>query len=319
MEAAIQSRESGRSRLESLRRFMARRDFVASREELVAHGFPGHQIDNWIKSERLTQVFLGVYSFGRDVESRQSALRAALLAAGPGAVLGGRTACEQHGILESGSKIPAYIEVATRSGRPTGFPGKSPAMRKSWVKVVRRDLSPHEVTTIDGLATAIPTLALIDLAVKAPGWEVRSAFLEACRLDLFGREEVDDCFRRASYRRGAKKLKPLLALWVPSLNRVKSVFEGDVLLRLLARRHPEPEVNVKVFGREVDLYWRPAKFGLELDGGQFHRDPLSKARDEEKTAYLRSRGVDVMRVSHEDFYADPERILDEVEARAGLV
>ena len=136
-------------------------------------------------------------------------------------------------------------------------------MRKSWIKVVRRDLSPHEVTTIDGLATAIPTLALIDLAVKAPGWEVRSAFLEACRLDLFGREEVDDCFRRASYRRGAKRLKPLLALWVPSLNRVKSVFEGDVLLRLLARRRFEPEVNVKVFGREVDLYWRPAKFGLE--------------------------------------------------------
>ena len=40
---------------------------------------------------------------------------------------------------------------------------------------------------------------------------------------------------------------------------------------------PMPEVNVKVLGREVDCLWRRLGVILELDGNEFHSDPLRKS------------------------------------------
>ncbi len=81
-------------RLKELRQFMVRRDGVAHREELVAQGFSSSQIKNWVRSGRLITVFRSVFAFGRDLENRNALWRAALLVAGPGSALTGRSACE---------------------------------------------------------------------------------------------------------------------------------------------------------------------------------------------------------------------------------
>lgn len=305
------------SQLQELLTFMAARKFVASRHELVRFGFSVHQIENWIKSKRLIPLFCGVYSFGRDVETRDAVLRAALLVAGPEAALTGRSACEKHGMLESGRRTPAYIEVATPGVRAKSKSGRSPATKGTWVNMVNRRLGPTDTRSVDGLKVVLPSLAMIDLSVRAPAPEVRKAFLEASRLGLFGREDVAFCHQRLTGRRGATKLRPLLELWVPSLGRTRSPFEGDVLLRILARRMPEPRINVRVFGREVDFYWEEPGYVLEVDGGAYHSDPLAKARDREKTEFLRSKGLTVKRVSRREFYLDPDAVLDEVARQIG--
>lgn len=308
-----------RKQIERLYQHAAPRLFVASRSEMLELGFTSGRVDNWVKAGRLVELFRGVYSYGRDVDLRQAALRAALLAAGPGGTLTGRSACEVLGLLEVKGQIPAYVEVAVPCGRARMIRGRSPALQGTWVKVVRRDFALDEIETIDGVEVAIPVAALLDLAVKAPEREVFFVFLEACRLGFIGLDEVNYAYRRGSGRRGMKKLKPLLAMWVPELNRTRSVFEGEYLLAWLSKGYPVPQVNVKVFGREVDQYWPVAEFVLELDGGSFHSDPIARARDEEKNRYLRSKGLRVRRVTRREFQADPEGVIDQVAREAGFI
>lgn len=304
MADAHREGETSAERLRALYRFMAPRSFVASYEELSGEGFGASRIKNWRRCGRLVRVMWGVYSYGRDVETRQAAMRAALAAVGEGSVLTGRSACEVWGITEPRHKLPRIVYIGTESGDARVLRGLSPALRQTRVKVVSRQFKPGEVIRKDGLNLTKPALALIDLAVEASEREVRFAFLEACRLKLFQRGEVDYCNRKVAGRRGARKLKPLLALWVPELSRVRSVFEGMYLLALVAERHPVPKVNVRVFGYEVDLYWPEYRLVVELDGAAFHGDPVQQSIDDVKQRDLEANGLTVVRVTYREFDLD---------------
>ena len=74
---------------------------------------------------------------------------------------------------------------------------------------------------MNGFEVARPALALLDYAADASSREVRSSFLELCRLKRFVEQDVEFCFTRATGRRGASKVKPLLASWSPGLNRIR--------------------------------------------------------------------------------------------------
>jgi very-short-patch-repair endonuclease len=277
---------------------MARRSFVAGRAELIDHGFSLSRIKSWLRSGRLVQVFHGVYSYGRDIETREAAWHAALAAAGPGSVLAARSTCEARGVIRPRSPLPNLIEVAVESGNATIHRGLSPAMRRTRVKVVRRRFEDGEVRIRDGLRLESGPRALIDLAVDASEVDVKFAFLEACRLGLFNRPDVDYCFRRIVGRRGARKLRPLLALWVPELRRTRSPLEGLFLLEWLSRDSRMPRVNEKVLGYEVDCYWPDAGLVVELDGGAFHSDPVSRRQDKMKSRKLEAGGLRVLRLPY---------------------
>jgi len=255
-------------------------------------------------------VIRGVYAFGRDIETRESAWRAALLAAGPGSALTGRSACELWGIVQTRRKLPGWIVVAVTRGERRSLRGRSPALRQTTISVVRRQLEPGDLRTKDGLPLVRPGFALIDLAAFGTEREVLFAFLEACRLKLFDERELGYCYRRLLGRRGAEKLRPLLALWTPELKRIKSVFEGRVLLDLKRRNLPIPLVNVKIHGKEVDEYWPGSRLVVELDGGAFHSDPVQKAVDRAKQRHLEAQGLTVLRVSYKTYDADPDAFLD---------
>lgn len=260
----------------------------------------------------MIKVIRGVYSLGRDVESADAAMRAALAFAGPGAVLTGISACQKWGMVKSRFRIPLYIEVAKSTGKARKQNGSSPAMRNTAVNVIRRRFEPTEVRTRDGLRLTCPALALIDFAVNASDREVRFAFLEACRLRLFTEKDLKYCFTRMARRRGAKKLRPFLALWVPELLRIKSVLEGWFLLEWVERALEMPEVNVKAFGYEVDCLWRKLGVVLELDGDAFHSDPAQRKLDIEKQRYLESCGLIVIRVTFAEFAANPAAVIERI-------
>lgn len=302
---------------EQLAEFARARMFIAARAELIEAGFSASQINSWIDVGRLTTVLHGVYSYGRDVESRDAALKAGLAVAGAGTALTGTTACEKWGLIRRPPTIPALIQVATPTGQAAVHCGMSPAMRNCQVKVVHRSFEPGDVRRVDGLELLDPVLSLIDLAVTASELEVRFAFLEACRLKFFRQPDVRRCYEELHGRRGAKKLRPSLGLWVPELNRIKSVFEGRVVLDLVWLGYPLPEVNVKVHGFEVDMYWRAQRFALELDGGAFHSDPAQKKIDLEKQRFLEGQGETVERLTYRQYDADPIGNLVRIAQRLG--
>lgn len=297
---------------------MAPRWHVASRVELMAQGFTSSRIKNWHQRGRLVQVMRGVYSFGRDVETRQAAFRAALSRVGDGSALTGSSACEVWGLTRHRAVIPRYIEVATGSGKATTHRGCSPALRGTRVKAVSRQFEPGDLRQKDGLALTRPALALIDFTVNASDREVHFAFLEACRLGLFDERDLRYCFQRVTGRRGAKKLRPYLALWVPELKRIRSVLEGWFLLTWIERDLPMPKVNEKVFGYEVDCHWPKQRVALELDGDAFHSDPVRKQLDLQKQRHLEAKGLVVIRVTYKEFEADPTAVVNRLAAVLGL-
>lgn len=294
---------------------MARRSFVAGRAELINQGFRPGRIDSWLTSGRMHRLFHGVYSYGRDIESREAAFRAALLAAGPGSALTGPSACEVWGIITPRTRIPRLIEVATGCRKATTHAGLSPALSRTRVRVVRRRLEPGDIRKVNGTDVLRPGLALIDFAVNASDRDVRFAFLEASRLGHLDRREVAFCFRRMVGRRGAKKLRRCLALWVPELRRVRSLFEGRVWLAWIERGLPLPKINARVFGYEVDAYWPEQRLVLELDGDAFHSDRAQKSIDRDKQRDLESNGLVVLRTTSGAFDRNPDAELDRIAAR----
>lgn len=319
MGSVQQEKVTSAAEVDRLWAFMSRRRHVAGRDELLRQGFTASRIKNWLRGRRLTKLFRGIYAYGRDIETREAAWRAALLVAGSGSALTSRSALELWGAARLLRPIPQTIYVATPRDRAGKYRGISAALRNTWVHVVRRRFEPGDVREKNGLALMRAALALLDFAVSAPELDVKFAFLELCRLRLFGERDVAFCFRRSVGKRGAMKVKPLLGLWVPELNRIKSVLEGLFLLSWVPRRWKMPEVNAKVFGREVDFLWRKEGIALELDGDAFHTDPIARQRDLEKTRYLESKGLKVIRITWKEFMEDPDGVVERIVRELGLV
>jgi len=307
------------AQLRRLYRHMARREFVASRDELIAIGFTPSRIDNWARTGRLVKVVHGVYSYGRDIDSAAAASRAALLAAGPGAALTGQSACASWGLVDAPAGVPPTIEIAVNRGRTRRLATRSPALQGTAVSLARRDILPGDVTARSCLPVVIPALALIEFAARATVRDLRFAFLEACRLGLFTERDVGFCFNRMIRRNGAKKLRPHLELWVPELARIRSGLEGWFLLAWAERGYPMPKVNEKIFGYEVDAYWPEQKTALELDGHSFHADPARKRLDIEKQRHLERHGIGVVRITYGQFAGGPEREVDNMARRLAFV
>lgn len=283
---------------------------------MMALGFPSATIDSWLESGRLVTLFHGVYGFGRDIETAGSAWRAALLVAGPGSVLAGRSACEFWGLVRRNRAIPARIQVASAERKAARFPGRSVALSRTRVEAVRRTFEEGECLRRNGLDVTSAARGLIDYAVAADPLAVKFAYLEACRLGHFRRRDVDYCFRRIEGRRGASKLRPLLVLWIPELGRIRSVLEGLFLLAWVARdRRRMPLVNHKVCGYEVDCHWPEQRLMVELDGGAFHGDPLARARDKAKDRMMRAKGFRVLRFDYDTVRDTPELAVREVARR----
>ena len=291
---------------------MAPRRFVAARAELVDAGFSPSRIDCWLRSGRLVKVARGVYSYGRDVENREAAWRAALAAVGPGSVLAGRSACEAWEMVRKYNSVPLWVEVAGRSGSTRVLRGTSPALSRTRISVVKRQLNPSDIRQREGLPLVGPVLALLDLASGASERQVRFAFLEACRLGLIGQPDVRDFYEQLSGRRGIRKIKPLLGLWVPELERIKSVLEGLILLGIVDRPLPIPRVNKGLCGYEVDFFWPESGVVLEADGGAFHSDPPQRAIDLAKQRDLERHGLCVLRTTFKDYERNPKGVLDEI-------
>lgn len=314
MEEFPEPREHPRQRLRRLYGFMAGRRFVAHRDELVGAGYSASQINSWIRSGRLVKVLRSVYAYGRDIENREAVWRAATLVAGEGSALIGRSACEAWGIVTPPNGIPTSVEVGSPSGQARTFRGVSPVLRRTFVRIFRRNFKAGDTRQKDGLVLANPIHALIDFSANATVRDVRFAFLEACRLRFIEERDIEYFHMALCCRSGASKLRPFLALWVPELNRIKSVLEGWFLLAWVKQKRPMPKVNVKVFGVEVDFYWPQFGLVLETDGDAFHSDRVQRQIDLEKQRYLESRGLTVLRATFKEFAADQEGVVDRVTA-----
>ena len=65
-------------------------------------------------------------------------------------------------------------------------------------------------------------------------------------------------------------------------------------------------MNVRIAGVEADFSWPERRLILELDGPDFHQFPEEDAR---KQAIWEAAGWEVHRLSTQDVYDHPERVI----------
>lgn len=133
------------------------------------------------------------------------------------------------------------------------------------------------------------------------------ALREAVRRRLTTIGALADRLGRYRRRRGSRRLAAAIARYTGlPVERARSGAEVRALEVLDTAGRPLPRLNVRVAGEEADLSWPGPRLIIEIDGGPFHLDVGEDAR---KAARWKAADWTVRRVSSDDVYEDPQRLL----------
>lgn len=268
--------------------------------QLRALGVSKGTISTWAGQRYLILVLPGVYAVGHAAPSIEADLFAAVLYAGPGAMLSHATAAWWWGLIE---EQPRVIHVSTPR-RCRSQPGVVVHDRRACQRLWHRELP----------ISALPQ-TFLDLASMAPLRIVRRALAAADYRGVLDVEAAGALLSRG--RPGSARLRAALADHQPKLARTRSELELLFLELCEAAGLPLPEVNGRVAGWEVDALWRAERVAVELDGYHNHRSPAQIKRDRCKELALRAAGLTPLRYSAEQLTADTAAVLADLSA-AGI-
>ena len=259
-----------------------------ARRQLLALDASREQIQSRLRAGRLRPMARGVYAVGHEALTRRSRWMAAVLAAGPGAVLSHRSAGALYDICREGPRI----EVIARRGR-------------------RLQIERDEWQILDGIPVTTPARTLFDLAAVLKPEHLERAFNQAEYHRLTSPVPLGALLQRHPRRPGAKALRKLIAERVR--HRTRTEMEADFLAFLDEERLPRPDAtNVcrTIRGRDIeaDAVYLRHRIIIELDGGshttyaRFHGDrsrDRSNLVDDWRTVRVTNRHLDVPRERQE--------------------
>jgi predicted transcriptional regulator of viral defense system len=260
---------------------------TVARRQLIALGMHPRAIDRRIAAGRLHRIHRGVYAVGHKRLTREGRLIAAVLAAGPGAVLSHRSAAALHGIRRHSGKIE--ITVPTTPPRSAAFVAR------------RSQLQPDELTEISGIPATTVARTLLDLATVISRPELDSAIREADYLRSFDLRAVETLLLRYPRRSGRARLRAALAEATYGTGTTRKELEARFRRLALAAKLPPPEFNATIeLGAttfEVDVLWRKQHVIVELDSWQAHGTRDRFESDRERDRKLKLAGYEVLRVT----------------------
>lgn len=292
MDGSVQSAPPYRVRIAEVRlvELAERQEGLLSRAQLDKL-LSGGQVSRWLHQGRIHRVYPGVYALGHRRTTERGRLIAALLYAGPGAALAGRSGTAWWEITKS---QPRAIEVATPHRRRS-VPGVSVRFRPRLERVKHR-----------GLPVVPLPQALLDLALLVPRRALRKALAEADYLGILDIDEIQAIL--GAGRPGSAALRQALHDHLPSLAHTRSELE-EAFIRLCEDTGlPLPEMNKQVGPFTVDALWSDHDLVVELDGGAAHGRPAAVVRDRNRELYLRERAYLVVRYSWLQVFEEPARV-----------
>jgi very-short-patch-repair endonuclease len=237
-------------------------------------------------------IHRGVYALGHVAIPIEGRLVAALLHAGPGALLSHQTAAWWWGLLEH---EPIVIDVSAL-GRCGSVDG---------VRV-------HHPSTLPGTRwrrlplTTVPR-TLLDVTRTASLEQLRRALAQADYRHLLDIDQVLAVCRRGCH--GAARLRAALERHEPRIAMTRSELERHFLSLCETARIPLPEVNAQVEGWTVDMLWRSERVIVELDGRDNHSSPGQLERDRRKDLELRRAGYVVVRYTWAQITTQAEAVI----------
>jgi len=236
----------------------------------------------------------GVYAVGHVPQTRESRWMAAVLTCGEGAVLSHRAAAALWEILPGG--VPTEVTVPTRAGR----------RRRDGLVVHRSPLSARNVTVRRRIPVTTLLQTVLDVAAVVRIRRLHQVFEEAqVRHQLRPEVVAAEALCRRGFRGNARVWRALDGSVDP--DGVRSVLELRFLRMCAAQGLPRPVVNEPIGPWTPDFLWPAEHLIVETDGDRFHRTAAKRARDVEKDAFMRARGLTVLRLTWHDVTHAPER------------
>ena len=278
--AAWAARQWGRIRFDQLRRT----------------GLSSRTIGRWRDDSYLFWELPRVYAVGHPGRTPESDLAAAVLYAGPGAMLDGASAIWWLGLLKY---RPERIYVSTPR-----------RVRDHGLIIVHRERR-IERRWHRGIPIASPSQAILEYAASGP----RNDLLRFVLANAEYEGLLDIRALQALTGRGiagSAAVNDALQIHLPQLAHTRSRAERLLLIILQAAGLPIPKTNVYVTGWLVDAYWPQHRLIVEIDGTRGHRTPAQIRRDHRRDFELRQAGYIVLRYTEDQLESDPEAIVSEL-------
>lgn len=278
--------------------------------QLKRMGISTSTAHGWEAQGYLERLLPGIYAVGHSAPSWEGDLWAALLYAGPGAMLSHRTAARWLSLIDYG---PRVIEVSTPR-KACSLRGIRVYGRRPWlVRGFHKGLP----------VTSIP-VTMVDLAATGGPRVLHRALGQ---LDFQKLLDVEALLAACgSGRKGAVALRAAIETYDPRRKYTNGRLEEDFLDLCKEHSLPLPVLNTYVHEIKCDAYWPAQGLVVELDSELDHSSPPQRRRDRRNDMILRSHGLTVVRYDWDlvhtraaEVCADALRQLDRLASSRQLV
>jgi very-short-patch-repair endonuclease len=243
-----------------------------------------------VRIGRLHVWYRGVYAVGHRAVRREGRWMAAVLAAGPDAVLSHRSAAALWAIRPTArTRIEVTVAVKRRSTAD--------------IQIHHARLASDEVMVRDGIPVTTPQRTLVDLAAVLSSRELAKAANQAEILRLPAPDR-----NRYRGRRGIR------ALPTTEPAPTRNDFEQTFVALLDAHDLPTPLVNSRIGPYVADFAWPRAKLVVELDGFATHGTRQAFERDRARDRTLSIAGWRVIRITWRQLHEKPKKLAGELQA-----
>lgn len=274
---------------------------VISVAQLEWAGLGGEAVRQRVRRGRLHRVHRGVYSVAppRLLEPSGWAI-AAVLAAGPGAVL-------SHG------SAAWWWGLATRRGGRVHVtrPGTATRRREGFVVHGTPTLTAIDRALHERMAVTSVARTLFDQAATASRDEVSNQLDIAIERHLYDHGDMEALLERDPRAPGSPLLRAIFRSWQPPAFTRSG---GEKVLHRLIRHSslPPPRVNMEFHGYERDFSWPARGLVVEYDGWDGHKTRTEQEVDRVRDATLTVVNVRVLRITGLRLHLHPAWVLDTI-------
>jgi very-short-patch-repair endonuclease len=278
---------------------------VVSTRQLKTLGYGRNSASKANRVGRLRRIHRGVYAVGYQPLTWEGRCMAAVLAARP-AVASHLSAGWLWGLLPS---RPGTIHVtAPTSGRAKRV------FVVHFAALTWQDLSEAKGIPVTSLART-----KLDLAATLSMSQLIRVLERSEKREIFDLSALDELLARTVGHSGHGRLRAALAIY----RDLDPAFERSKLERRFRRLVkkaglPVPAMNFNVLGYELDAYWEPERFVVELDVYETHGSHAAFERDRLRQEDLKLKGVEMIRVTGPRLDREPEAIVKRVAAHLAL-
>jgi hypothetical protein len=260
-----------------------------TRQQLLAMGVSGSEIQHLVENGLLIRVHAGVYALGYRQRTPLAMAAAAALACGESAVLSHDSAAALYALGE----WPRIPEVTTAVRR-----------RRPGIRVHRSGtLIGTDVTRQYGIPVTTAARTILDVAGRLTDAELIQIVSDARRAGRLGPTALHRLL--ATSVRAARLIDPRQA---PSA----SIFTAMFLVFLKRYRLPIPLTEYWFHGFRVDAIYPAHRLIIELDSWEFHSNPLQFERDRMRDAIAIKYRHDTLRITWKRMTEHPRQLAAEM-------